>query len=116
MSETEFDNTLKQLSDKVDNLSYENDKQTTKSSFFSFDINFKSPIFYYSIVPIILLILLIIFRPDFIKKEVKVNGNIYEKKVVYKKLFIAVIVLSVVVYFSIFIYNYTKKQKHLGEL
>lgn len=112
MDETvDIDTTLKRLNDQVDQITQSNNSTKLTNSKFMF--NFKSPFMFYIAVPVIILIILVLSKPGFIMSEVIIDEKIPENIVNYKKLFISVIILSLIVGIAYFGYSYKKKRKSL---
>lgn len=101
MTESEFTNTLNQLTQQVSEFTNNAGVSSTDnpiiSSGFMSKIGSYSNYIYYIAVPIIIVIILILFKPDFIMLEESIDGKIPEKRLSIKKLLISTIIISIAV-------------------
>lgn len=102
MDNNEFDSTLNKLIDQVSQFTTIDRKYKEGNNLLS-KINFKSPILYYGVIPIGIFILLLLWKPNFITDEVSINGNIPERKLNFKKILIATVVLTSIICIIIFV-------------
>jgi hypothetical protein len=110
MEDSEFDATLKKLSDQVSNFTSitVKSKPNPGSGFLSkFDV--KSPLIYYCAVPIIIALVLFFWKPGFVMEEVSIDGNLPEKKLSFKKLLVGTVLITAIIAIVIFVYFYRNK-------
>ena len=107
-SDCELDSKIKTLHEKVSEITTTNVKSsilTKKSAFLSMNV-IKSPVVYYGIIPVFILLLFFFWKPSFIMENVSIDGKIPEKRLSYKKLIIATIIVTAIIYIVIFVYLY----------
>ncbi len=112
MEDNEFDATLKKLSDQVNQFAGTTIKNNTSDggSGFLSKINVQSPLVYYCAIPLVIMIVLFFWKPGFVMEEVSIDGNLPEKKLNFKKLFVTSIISTVIIAIIIFIYHYKGKK------
>lgn len=116
MDDTEFDNTLKKISEQITQINKSNNiKITPNTESLSLQsinntsgltnlrkFNLQNPLVFYGIGPAILLVLFAVWKPYFVMCDVSTDGDLNrelpEKRISYKKLFMAVILFSAVLY------------------
>lgn len=105
--ETEYDEIVKNLNDKVSMLT----KNETKIDKPISTYNINSSSIYYGLVPVITYICLYLIRPDFaMVTDTGIDGQLYlEKKLSHKKLLIATLIITLVIWVSYFAYQYKQK-------
>jgi len=111
MNDADFDNILKKLDDRVDqfaknmNIPAENSEISSKFM----HINFKSKYMIYIAPPIITIILLLLWKPNFITKETSTSGTVSaDRKISFKKLIVATILINIVIVFVYYIKSMKK--------
>jgi hypothetical protein len=99
---------------RIDNIKnnvgvYSSENKKTKSYFPSMDSipKFK-PQYIYGIIPIVILIILLIFRPNFIKYEKIDNDGNEQMKVGFYKLIVWTLGISIILCIGLFAYNFKK--------
>lgn len=102
MDNNEFDSTLKKLIDQVSQFTKIDRKYKEGGNNLLSKINVNSPILYYGVIPIGVFILLLCWKPNFITDEVSINGNIPERKLNFKKILIATVILTSIICIIIF--------------
>jgi len=110
MDDNEFDATLQKLGEQVSHFT--NTTGSTKSSggsSFLPKFNIKSPMVYYVAIPIFVLILLFLWKPNFVTEEVSVEGNMPERKLSFKKLLVGTVIGTTVIAILMFVYFYKNK-------
>lgn len=102
-----YNDIVKNLNDRVTMLS-KNEISIDKPSP-NYNINFSA--IYYGLVPILTYISLYLIKPDFvIITDTGFDGQLYlEKKLSHKKLFIATLIITFVIWVSYFAYQYKQK-------
>jgi hypothetical protein len=112
MEDTEFDATLKKLSDQVSQFTSTTiNKPTSSGGGFLSNISIKSPLVYYGVIPIAVMIILFFWKPGFVMEEVSVEGSLPEKKLSFKKLIVGSVIITTVIAVIIFISYYHKVNK-----
>lgn len=107
-SDFELDSKIKMLHEKVSEITKTNVKSgnvNNQSAFLTINV-IKSPVVYYGIIPICILLLFLFLKPSFIMENISIDGKLPEKKLSYKKLIIATIILTAIIYIVVFIYLY----------
>lgn len=110
MENSDFDDTLKKLSEKVSELTVNNtvkNKPKMESKFLS-NVNVKSSL-YYGCIPIIIMIIFLIWKPGFVMEEISIDGNLPEKRLSLKKVLFGVFIFTVII--SVIIYVKNQKSK-----
>lgn len=104
MDDNEFDNTLKKLNEQVGkftgNNPVKNMYHSEKNSPINFDV--KSPYLRYGLIPVVILCILGMMKPGVVVDEVNVDG-IISRKINMKKLLVATGILSIMIFFAIFL-------------
>ena len=90
----ELNQTISNLEKKVNMFSKSDDKilQNTQNTI----LNVNSPILFYLIAPIILIIVFIISKPSFVTKSVLINDT-YETKLDFFKIIVITLIVSVII-------------------
>lgn len=109
----EFDSALKKLSEQVSQFAKTNVPTQSgggggMSSFLP-KINIKSPLIYYAIIPLAIVIVLFFWKPKFVTEEVSVEGELPTRKLSIKRLLLATVIMTVVIAVLIFACSYRKK-------
>jgi len=107
----ELDTVIKELQNQV--RPYENDLPNTKSKNVGFKLPHLSPNMYYAGIPIVILILLVYFRPSFVKYEQINEDGTTTYHLGFKKVLVWTLVLSKVCIAGLFGYSYKKKKMKL---
>jgi hypothetical protein len=110
---TDFNQTLKKLSEQINQLSYTNNikENTTSNKGYVLTIpNLSSPQFYYGIIPLSILCILYKWRPDFITITEVNDDGIHVKKLSYSKLIGWSLSFTALVAIAIFSYYYKQKK------
>jgi hypothetical protein len=108
--EDTYNDTLLKLNKKVDQVTNSDNPVVLKSKSI-FNLNINSP-FLYFIIPISIMILLFLCKPNFVMFDV--DGKI-EKKVSLKKIFVSTVIISLIIAIIYFGYSYKQKQKSTKE-
>lgn len=111
-TESEFTNTLNQLTQQVSQFTNNVEPSTEisgASSGFMSKLGPYTTYICYAAVPVIIALILFFIKPGFIMSEVSVDGKIPEKKLSIKKLLIATVVISVVI-FVLYLFYTRRKQ------
>ena len=114
MEDSEIDATIKSLHEKVNQITTTTSafvvtRNTSSESIFSGSI-LKSPIIYYGAVPLTILIILFFWKPSFIMENVSIDGKLPEKKLIYKKLFMSTLIVTIIIAAVFFIYSCKNKK------
>jgi hypothetical protein len=118
MEDDEIDATIKSLHEKVNQITITSTSTSTSTivsadakntSVFSSSI-LKSRIIYYCVIPLIIFLLLLFWKPWFIMEDISIDGKLPEKKLSYKKLFIATFIVTFIIAICIFSYFYKNKK------
>ena len=107
-SDCELDSKIKMLYEKVSELTTTKVKSgilNNQSAFLKMNI-IKSPVVYYGIIPICILLLFLFLKPSFIMENISIDGKLPEKRLSYKKLIIATIIATAIISIVVFIYLY----------
>lgn len=107
-SDCELDSKIKMLYEKVSELTTTNVKSgilNNQSAFLTMNV-IKSPVVYYGIIPIFILLLFLFLKPSFIMENISIDGKLPEKRLSYKKLIIATIIATAIISIVGFIYLY----------
>lgn len=107
-----FEDSLKKLTEQVNNFSVDTQKHTTV--FGGLSLYTKSPLVLLAI-PVGIAILLALLKPGFVMYEVSIDGNLPEKKLCFKNLIISTIVITIIVAIAYFGYTYNIKSKTSSE-
>ena len=67
-------------------------------------IDIKSAKMYYMGIPLLIILVLYITKPNFIMEEVSIDGELPENRLSYKKLLLSTLVATVIIAIVIFIY------------
>ena len=117
MEDDEIDATIKSLHEKVNQITTTSTSTSTivsadakNTSVFSSSI-LKSRVIYYGIIPLTMFLLLLFWKPWFIMEDISIDGKLPEKKLSYKKLFIATFIVTFIIAIGIFSYSYKNKKK-----
>lgn len=102
---------ISKLEGRVSEYSSNSNSTFNSSSFMSGIPTFASPYIYYSLLPIGICIALYAWKPSFLLENISIDGGYPELRFNYKKLFLAVMVLSVMAGISIYVYFYRKKMQ-----
>lgn len=108
---TDFDDTLKNLQRQVSQFASGEAVEIQKNNSIWSNINFKSNMVYYVLVPIIIIIILYLLKPCFIMTETTTDNSlstVSEKKINFKKLVISTIASTCIISLIIFSYKYKK--------
>ena len=107
-SDYELDSKIKMLHEKVSEITTTNVKSSilNKQSAFLTMNSIKSPVVYYGIIPVFILLLFFFCKPSFIMENISIDGKLPEKRLSYKKLIIATIIVTAIVYIVVFVYLY----------
>ncbi len=114
-SDCELDSKIKMLHEKVSEITKTNVKSGNLNNHSAFlTINsIKSPIVYYGIIPIFILLLLFFLKPSFIMENISIDGKVPEKRLSYKKLITATIIVTAIISIIVFIYLYRNTKEKL---
>lgn len=110
MENVDFSSTLVKLRDQVRQFT----TTTTKTNIIENDnsymskFNIKSPFVYYGSIPITILIILLLSKPNFIKEEVIIEGSLPETKMSIKRLLLATIIITTICAVIIVYYHRSK--------
>jgi hypothetical protein len=107
-SDCDLDSKIKMLHEKVSEITRTNvksDNVNNQSAFLTINV-IKSPVVYYGIIPICILLLFLFFKPSFIMENISIEGKLPEKRLSYKKLIIATIIATAIISIVVFIYLY----------
>ena len=107
-SDCELDSKIKTLHEKVSEITTTNVKSSilNKQSAFLTMNSIKSPVVYYGIIPVFILLLFFFCKPSFIMENISIDGKLPEKRLSYKKLIIATIIVTAIISIVVFIYLY----------
>ena len=109
-----MDEKIKILQDKVNQITLSNENRITSSSgssgSFLPKFNFPVVYYYYGAIPALILIALFIYKPIFVMEEISIDGKFPEKRLSYKKLFVATVVATAILCVIIFVYFYRTKK------
>lgn len=108
MDNDSFDSTLQKLGEQVSRFTNITRSSKNSSSFLS-KINVKSPMIYYVAIPIAVIILLLLWKPNFVTDEISVEGSIPERKISYKKMLVGAVMGTSIISILIFVYFYRYK-------
>ena len=111
-SDCELDAKIKMLNEKVSEITSTNLKNSglnKQSSFLTLNV-IKSPFIYYGVIPLVILLIFFFLKPGFIMQNVTIDGKITEKRLNYKKLIIATIIVTSIIFISFFVYSYKNKK------
>ena len=101
-----YEESLQRLSKQVGDLTSSN--IIKKSSFFK---NIKVPFYtYYMAVPLVITLIFVLWKPTFITVKT-LNTNGLERKVSFQKTFLTVIMITFLIFLSIYGYNYKSGNK-----
>jgi hypothetical protein len=107
-SDCDLDSKIKMLNEKVSEITRTNvksDNGNNQSAFLTINV-IKSPVVYYGIIPVFIMLLLFFLKPSFIMEKISIDGKLPEKKLSYKKLIIATIIVTAIICIVVFIYLY----------
>ena len=107
-SDCELDSKIKMLHEKVSEITKTNVKigiLNNQSAFLTMNV-IKSPVVYYGIIPLFILLLFLFLKPSFIMENISIDGKLPEKRLSYKKLIIATIIVTAIISIVVFIYLY----------
>ena len=115
MEDDEIDATIKSLHEKVNQITTTSTStivsaDAKNTSVFSSSI-LKSRVIYYGVIPLTMFLLLLFWKPWFIMEDISIDGKLPEKKLSYKKLFIATFIVTFIIAIGIFSYSYKNKKK-----
>jgi len=109
-----MDEKIKILQDKVNQITLSNENRITSSSGCSSSFLPKfNVVYYYAAIPCLILIILFIYKPKFVMEDISIDGKFPEKRLSYRKLFIATIVATAILCVIIFVYFYRTKKTHM---
>jgi hypothetical protein len=110
METTDFNSTLKKLTEQVSNFATVTSKHKETTMFntnnFLHKFNFNSPVVFYGAIFSGILVILFLWKPKFITEEVSVDGNLPEQKINYQKMILSSMVLTALIAVIIFIKSY----------
>lgn len=111
-SDCELDAKIKMLNEKVSEITSTNLKSgglNKQSAFLTLNV-IKSPFVYYGSIPLVILLIFFFWKPGFIMQNVSIDGKLQEKRLNYKKLIIATIIVSSIIFITFFVYSYKNKK------
>ena len=110
MDTDNIESTLSTLKDKVSEFTSKNNliNSFSKQSGIISKINFKSSIIFYGIIPVVIILILFFWKPNFIMQEIITDDDIPQYKINIKKLLILTLILSVIGCLLLFSYFYKK--------
>jgi hypothetical protein len=106
-SDCELDAKIKMLNQKVSEITSTNLKNSglnKQSAFLTLNV-IKSPFVYYAVIPVVILLIFLFWKPSFIMQNDSIDGKLTEKRLNYKKLIIATIILSTIIVSTIIFIN-----------
>ena len=110
-SDFELDSKIKTLHEKVSEITSTNLKSGSlnkQSAFLTVNV-IKSPFVYYGAIPLVILLIFFFWKPSFIMEDVSIDGKLPEKSLSYKKLIIATIITTAIIFIAFFVYSYKNK-------
>lgn len=114
-SDCELDSKIKMLHEKVSEITKTNVKSgnlNNQSAFLTINV-IKSPVVYYGIIPLFILLLLFFLKPSFIMENISIDGKLPEKRLSYKKLITATIIVTAIISIVVFIYLYRNTKEKM---
>lgn len=114
-SDTELDSKIKTLHQTVSEITKTNVKSgslNNQSAFLTIN-SIKSPVVYYGVIPIFILLVFLFWKPSFIMENISIDGKLPEKRLSYKKLILATIIVTAIIYILVFVYLYKNTKEKL---
>ena len=95
-----IDQTLANLQQKVSCFVKNTDSKSISWKFSQININ--SRVILYCSVPIIIFLILLVWKPPFLTKEIRIEGSLPSYKINIVKLFISTVIISLFINISLF--------------